>query len=333
MKLAFLADPLPTFKIYKDSTYAMMKEATRRNHQLYAFQQQDMALDQGQVIAQVCGIDLLTGSSNNHVNDIDSEPHPDSSLWYQASAPVLCALSEFDAVILRKDPPFNMEYIYTTYLLERAEAQGAQVLNKPAAVRNHNEKFAITEFPDFMTPTLVTSDMQRLRAFHQQHQNIILKPLDGMGGSGVFRVKPDGLNLGAIAEVLTRNGATTIMAQRFIPEISQGDKRILLIGGEVVPYCLARIPQAGEVRGNLAAGGQGVAQPLSQRDFEVARFLAPLLLKRGLLLVGLDMIGDYMTELNVTSPTCFQEITRQTGFDVAAMFIDAVENSVKKHAA
>jgi glutathione synthase len=309
MKIAFLADHLSTFKTYKDSTYAMIIEATARGHEIYAFEQADMALEQGQVQASAARI-ILTGNADN---------------WYRAEAQATQPLSAFDVVVLRKDPPFDMEYVYATYLLELAEQQGARIVNRPGAVRDHNEKLAITQFPQFLAPTLVTADMARLRAFHAEHQDIILKPLDGMGGAGVFRVRDDGLNLGAILETLTRHGRVTIMAQRYIPEIAKGDKRILLIGGEVVPYCLARIPQAGEVRGNLAAGGTGVAQPLSARDQEIAQTLAPVLSKRGLLLVGLDVIGDYLTEINVTSPTCFQEIRQQTGFKVGGMFIDALE--------
>ncbi|MBS1169415.1 MAG: glutathione synthetase [Burkholderiaceae bacterium] len=315
MKIAFLADPLSSFKIWKDSTFAMMAEAAKRGHEIHAFEQQHMAMDNGTIVANVSRI-ALTGSE-----------HPDED-WYVADAPVAQPLTAFDAIVKRKDPPFDMEYVYSTYLLELAELQGARVFNRPAAIRNHNEKLAIAQFPQFTAPTLVTSDEARLRAFHAEHRDIILKPLDGMGGSGVFRVREDGINLGAIIETLTVNGSRTIMAQRYIPEIALGDKRILLIGGEVVPYALARIPQAGEVRGNLAAGGTGVAQPLSARDREIAETLAPILFKRGLLLVGLDVIGDWLTEINVTSPTCFREITQQTGFDVAAMFIDALERAV-----
>ena len=204
---------------------------------------------------------------------------------------------------------------------------GARVFNKPAAIRNHNEKLSIAQFSQFTAPTIVTRDEQRLRAFHAEHQEIILKPLDGMGGAGVFKVGADGLNLGSIIESLTINGTRTIMGQRYIPEIKSGDKRVLLIGGKVVPFSLARIPQAGEVRGNLAAGGTGVAQPLTEKESEIGHTLAPILLQRGLLLVGCDVIGNYLTEVNVTSPTCFQEITQQTGFDVAAMFIDALERA------
>jgi glutathione synthase len=313
MKFAFLADPLQSFKTYKDSTYAMMAEAAKRGHEIYAFEQKDMAFAGGAITADVSRI-TLTGDLQD---------------WYRAAPPVAQALTAFDAIVKRKDPPFDMEYIYATYLLELAEQQGARVFNKPDAIRNHNEKLAIAQFPQFTAPTLVTSDEARLRAFHVQHKDIILKPLDGMGGMGIFRVKEDGLNLGSIIETLTNNGEVTIMAQRYIPEIVMGDKRILLIGGEVVPHCLARIPQAGEVRGNLAAGGTGVAQPLSARDYEIAHALAPILSKRGLLLVGLDVIGDYLTEINVTSPTCFQEITQQTGFNVAGMFIDALEKAAQ----
>ena len=321
MKIAFLADPWADFKTYKDSTYAMMVEAARRGYSLFAFEQNDLALDGGVVLANVARI-MLTGNPRSD----DHHRHHD---WYRSEPAGVLPLSQFDAVINRKDPPIDMEYIYTTYLLELAVQQGARVLNDPAAVRDHNEKLAIAQFPQFITPTLVTRDEARLRAFHAEHQDIILKPLDGMGGAGVFRVKVDALNLGAIIEMLTGNGAHSIMAQRFIPAIVKGDKRILVIGGELVPFSLARIPQGTEVRGNLAAGGVGVAQPLSVRDREIGETLAPVLASRGLLLVGLDVIGDCLTEVNVTSPTCFQEITQQTGFDVAAMFIDAVEKAVR----
>ena len=309
MKIAFLADPLDSFKTYKDTTYAMMAEAARRGHAVYAFEQGDLAWEGGAVVADAVRL-TLTG-----------DPHD----WYRADARQTTPLTGFDAILLRKDPPFDMEYIYTTYLLERAEAQGARVVNRPRAVRDHNEKLAITEFAQFVAPTIVTRDERRLRAFHAEHRDLIFKPLDGMGGTGIFRVREDELNLGSIIETLTDNGRRTIMAQRFIPQVSAGDKRILLIGGQVVPFCLARIPQGTEVRGNLAAGGVGVAQPISARDRDIGEALAPVLAERGLLLVGLDAIGDYLTELNVTSPTCFQEITQQTGFDVAAMFIDALE--------
>jgi len=312
MKIAFLADPLDSFKIYKDSTYAMMVEAAQRGHALYAFEQGDLAFEAGTVVANVSPI-TLTG---------------ELSPWYHAATTDVVKLSAFDAIVLRKDPPFDMEYVYTTHLLELAELQGARVFNKPRAVRDHNEKLSIGQFPQFIAPTLVTRDAIRLRAFHTDHKDVILKPLDGMGGAGIFRIKEDGLNLGSIIETLTDYGRRTIMAQRFIPEIAKGDKRVLVIGGQVVPYCLARIPQAGEVRGNLAAGGLGVAQAISERDREIGQTLGPILSDKGLLLVGLDVIGAYMTEINVTSPTCFQEITQQTGCNVAEMFLDALEKAV-----
>jgi glutathione synthase len=309
MNVAFATDPLSHFKIYKDSTYAMMTEAARRGHTIHVFQHKDMAFEAGKVVANVSRV-TLTGD-------------PDD--WYRMDAPVAQPLTAFDAVLERTDPPFDMEYVYATYLLELAEKQGARIFNKPEAIRSCNEKLAIAQFPQYIAPTLVTSDAMRVRAFHEEHRDIILKPLDGMGGAGIFRVKDDAMNLGSIIEMLSNNGQRTIMVQRYIPEITQGDKRILLIGGQTVPYCLARIPQGTEIRGNLAAGGKGVAREISARDREIGDNLAPILLKRGLLLVGLDAIGDYMTELNVTSPTCFQEIKQQTGFDVAAMFIDALE--------
>ena len=309
MKIAFLADPLAGFKTYKDSTFAMMREAARRGHTIHAFEQSDMALDEGVVTANVAHI-TLTGQLDN---------------WFVPAPKAACRLSEFDAVLQRKDPPFDMEYVYATYLLELAQNQGARVFNKPSAIRDHNEKLAIAQFIEYTSPTLVSSDPARLRAFHVRHQDVIFKPLDGMGGAGIFRIKSDGMNLGSVIETLTLNGARTIMAQRYIPEIVKGDKRILVINGKPVPFALARIPQGDEIRGNLAAGGVGVAQPLTARDRHIAEAIGPILAARGLLLVGLDVIGECLTEVNVTSPTCFQEITDQSGFDVAAMFIDALE--------
>jgi glutathione synthase len=312
MNIAFVADPLSTFKTYKDTTYAMMVEAARHGHVIYAFQHRDMAVEGGRVVVNAARI-TLTG---------------DQADWYRADAPASRQLTEFDAVIERTDPPFDMEYIYATYLLEVAQSHGAKVFNRPEAIRNHNEKLAIAQFPQLTAPTMVTSDAARIRAFHHLHRDIILKPLDGMGGAGIFRVRDDGMNLGSIIETLSHNGRRTIMVQRYIPEIVDGDKRVLLIGGEVMPYGLARIPQGGEVRGNLAAGGLGVAREISPREREIGETLAPILWQRGLLLVGLDVIGNYLTEINVTSPTCFQEIEQQTGFPVAAKFIDALEKAV-----
>lgn len=313
MKLLFVVDPLASFKTYKDSTFAMMREAAGRGHALFACEPQQLRWSKGgPVQAQVRRIHL-TG---------------DDHAWFQAGEVVTHALAAFDAVLMRKDPPFDAEYLYATHLLTQAERDGARVFNKPQALREHPEKLAILEFPQFIAPTLVSRDLDALRAFHAEHRDVILKPLDGMGGMGIFRVKDDGLNLGAILESLTDNGARTVMAQRFLPAIAQGDKRILLIAGEPVPYALARIPQGGEVRGNLAAGGLGVAQELSPRDREIAQALGPVLAARGLLVVGLDVIGDNLTEINVTSPTCFQEITQQTGYDVAARFVTALEQAL-----
>jgi glutathione synthase len=259
----------------------------------------------------------------------DIELTGDPTHWFRAEQEAPherpAALKDFGAVLMRKDPPFDTEFFYATHLLEQAEREGARVFNKPRALRDHSEKLAVMEFQQFIAPTLVTRDGADVRRFHAEHQDIILKPLDGMGGMGIFRVKADGLNLGSVIETLNNHGATTFMAQRFLPEITAGDKRVLVIGGKPVPYCLARIPQNGEVRGNLAAGGLGVAQPLSSRDREIAEAIGPVLAARGLLLVGLDVIGHHVTEINVTSPTCFQEITDQMGCDVAALFMDAVE--------
>jgi glutathione synthase len=314
MHILFVADPLSSFKIYKDTTFAMMREAQRRGHQVLTCEPQDIVWQSGQQVSARVQRVRLTG---------------DAVHWFEVQGvDAHYALKSADAIVMRKDPPFDSEYFYATHLLEQAEREGAKVFNKPAALRDHPEKLAILEFEQFISPTLVTRSAEAIRAFHAQHRDIILKPLDGMGGMGIFRVKDDGLNLGAIIETLNRDGAQTVMVQKFIPAIDKGDKRVLVIGGQVVPYCLARIPQGGEVRGNLAAGGKGVAQAISARDQEIAEALGPILAKRGLLLVGLDVIGDCLTEVNVTSPTCFQEIFDQAGFDVAAMFIDALEAAV-----
>ena len=316
MHILFVADPLSSFKIYKDTTFAMMREAQRRGHQVLACEPQDIMWQSGQQVSARVQQVRLTG---------------DATDWFEVQrVDAHFALKNADAIVMRKDPPFDSEYFYATHLLEQAEREGAKVFNKPAALRDHPEKLAILEFAQFISPTLVTRSVEAIRSFHAQHRDIILKPLDGMGGMGIFRVKDDGLNLGAIIETLNRDGAQTVMVQKFIPAIDQGDKRVLVIGGKVVPYCLARIPQGGEVRGNLAAGGKGVAQAISARDQAIAEALGPILAQRGLLLVGLDVIGDCLTEINVTSPTCFQEIFDQTGFDVAAMFMDALEVAAKR---
>lgn len=309
MKLLFITDPLENFAIYKDTTFAMMREAQQRGHTITVCQPQEVMWESGGVVrAQVRDI-VLTGQQD---------------AWFSVQQQRNAVLADFDAILMRKDPPFDSEYFYATHLLEQAEREGAKVFNKPRALRDHPEKLAIMEFAQFIGPTLVTRNAGDVRRFHAEHRDIILKPLDGMGGMGIFRVGPDGMNLGSIIETLNQGGAQSLMVQKFLPEIVDGDKRVLIIGGKPVPYSLARIPQGSEVRGNLAAGGKGVAQPLSARDYEIAHAIGPILHSRGLLLAGVDVIGDYVTEINVTSPTCFQEIQQQTGCDVAALFIDAL---------
>ena len=317
MKLAFIIDQLDSIKTSKDSSFAMICEAVARNHLIYILYQHDIALINN----------IVTGFSRalTLTNDLLQDKR-----WYKTSDISATPLSEFDAIVMRKDPPFDLEYVYSTYLLELAESQGAVVINSPRGIRDHNEKLAIAKFPQFIAPTLVTSQPHLIREFLGSHQDIILKPLDGMGGASVFRVHSADHNINVILETLTHYGTRTIMAQRYIPEIAQGDKRILLIAGKAVPYALARIPKPGETRGNLAAGGTGKIQPLSARDKEIAEFLGPELVKHGLMLVGLDVIGDYLTEINVTSPTGMQEITKLTGFNVAGMMLDAIEDSIKK---
>ena len=316
MNLLFVTDPLHLFKPYKDSTFAMMREAAARGHGLWACEPAQLHWQRGAPVRAGARRVALTGT-------IDHD-------WYEAGDAEARALAEFDAVLMRKDPPFDSEYFYATHLLQRAEADGARVFNSPRALRDHPEKLAIMEFPQFIGPTLVTREPDDVRAFHAEHGDIILKPLDGMGGMGIFRVGPDGMNLGSITETLNRHGTQTIMVQRFLSEIVKGDKRILVIDGEPVPFSLARIPQGSEIRGNLAAGGKGVALPLSDRDRDIAASIGAVLAPRGLLLMGLDVIGDSLTEINVTSPTCFQEIAQQTGFDVAGMFVDALERAVAR---
>jgi glutathione synthase len=314
MDILFVADPLESFKIYKETTFAMMREAQRRGHTLSACEPRHILWQRGSTVqAQVRRIVLTEDALN----------------WFREEASESRALKDFDAIVMRKDPPFDSEFFYATHLLEQAEREGAQVFNRPRALRDHPEKLAIMEFPQFIGPTLVTKDPQAVRVFHAEHKDIILKPLDGMGGMGIFRVKEDGLNLGSVIETLNQHGTQSLMVQKFLPEISAGDKRVLLIGGVAVPFSLARIPQGGEVRGNLAAGGLGVAQALSETDKDIAQALGPILAARGLLLVGLDIIGTHLTEINVTSPTCFQEIADQTGCDVAALFMDALQAAAR----
>jgi len=310
MNILFVCDPVASFHIEKDSTFTMMREAQLRGHAVW-----------------VCGTDALFWQSGGLVSARMHQLKLTGRCvdWFTVTAEANRSLCSLDAIVMRKDPPFDNEYFYATHLLSQAEREGARVFNSPQALREHPEKLSLMEFAAFAPPTLVTRDAKAIREFHALHHDIILKPLDGMGGMGIFRVKADGLNLGSIIETLNHNGAVSVMVQTFLPEITQGDKRVLVIDGEAVPFALARIPQGNEVRGNLAAGGKGVAKPLSVRDKQIAEALGPVLAARGLLLVGLDIIGDCLTEINVTSPTCFREITDQTGFDVPAMFMTALE--------
>lgn len=316
MHVLFILDPLPSLKAHKDTSVAMMRALSARGHTLSVTLMGDLYVRDGEVRCAHIPITLNEGA------DLSGQA------WWSESAEQDSDLSSFSAVLMRKDPPFDMEYVYATHLLERAEAAGARVFNGGAAIRNHPEKLAIAEFPELTVPTLVTSSPARLKTFYQTLGDVIVKPLDGMGGTGIFRLKPGEVNTGSILEMLTQDGRQSVMAQRYIPEIVDGDKRILLIDGEPVPYCLARIPQAGETRGNLAAGGRGEARPLTETDWAIARKLGPILAARGLFLVGLDVIGRYVTEINVTSPTTFVEITEQTGFDVGDCFAAALEKAV-----
>ncbi len=327
MKLLFVADPLEGFKTAKDTTFSMMREAASRGHQLLACQARDLRWQRGgEVAALVRRFELTDAAVRSTAGDkIDNWFVEDLS---QQAEPTL-ALSAVDAVVMRSDPPFDIEYFYASHLLGHAERHGARVFNSAQALRDHPEKLAILEFPQCIGPTLVTRDAADIRRFHAEHQDIILKPLDGMGGAGIFRVGADGLNLGSVIETLNANGANSVMVQRYLKEIVDGDKRILLINGKPIPHALARIPQGSEIRGNMAVGGKGVAQPLSARDREIAEQIGPRLAARGLLLIGLDVIGDCVTEINVTSPTGFQEIMKQTGFDVASVFVDALEAAIK----
>jgi glutathione synthase len=317
LKLAFVLDPLDSLKAWKDSSIAMMRAAEKHGHEVFAIDAATLGWRRpepghpGGVFGEAVHLRL----------------RPDDHDWYRETGREYWPLKAFDAIIMRRDPPFDFEYLTATWLLERAEANGVKVFNRPRALRDHSEKIAITEFDQFTPPTLVARDINQLQHFIEEYRDVILKPLDGMGGSQIFRIHRNDPNRNVILETLTHEGRRTVMAQRYLPEISQGDKRILLIAGKPVPYCLARIPKAGETRGNLAVGGTGVAQDLSPRDREIAETLGPILLKRGLMLVGLDVIGTHLTEINVTSPTCMVEIRQQTGFDAAGAFITAIEHA------
>jgi glutathione synthase len=309
LKLGIIMDPIASIKIVKDSSFAMLLAAQKKNWPIYYMLQQDLYLQNDQVFASVRPL---------QVKD-------DPAGWFELGEASSMAVADLDVILMRKDPPFDMEYIYTTYLLEMAEKQGSLVVNKPASLRDANEKLFATHFPQCCTATLVSRDPYRLREFVGQQQDVILKPLDGMGGQSIFRVTPEDANLSVIIESMAQHGNRTVMAQKFIPEISQGDKRILMINGEPVPYALARIPAPGETRGNLAAGGKGVGMALTEREQWICQQVGPTLRKMGLLFVGLDVIGDYLTEINVTSPTCIRELDTQFNLDIGMQLMDCIE--------
>jgi glutathione synthase len=308
MRLAFVVDPLDQLRPYKDSSIAMMREAARRGHEVHALEAREMYVSAGSVMAPVRRLSIFK----------------EDAAWHRVEEEREAALARFDLVLMRKDPPFDQEYYYATLLLERAQAEGTRVVNDPRALRDWNEKLAILRFPAFTPPTLVASDMERVQAFVEAQGDVVLKKLDGMGGAMIFRVHAGDANRNVIVETITDFGERTVMAQRYIPEITQGDKRVLVIGGKPFSHCLARIPKAGETRGNLAAGGTGVARPLTPRDREIAEGVGAELAKAGIAFAGLDVIGDWLTEINVTSPTCIVEIAQQTGHDAARALLDVL---------
>lgn len=308
VKIGVVMDPISAIAYKKDTTLALLLAAAERGWELFYMEQADLFLDQGRAMATMSPLKVFA----------------DPQKWYERGEASKRPLADLNAILMRKDPPFDSEFIYSSYILEAAEREGTLIVNKPQSLRDCNEKVFATQFPQCCPPVLVSRSDQQLRDFHQQHGDIIFKPLDGMGGAGIFRCKEDDPNVGVILETLTRFGQETIMAQKFIPDISNGDKRILVVDGEPVPYCLARIPAEGETRGNLAAGGRGVAQELSERDHWIAAQIAPTLKEKGLLFVGLDVIGDYLTEINVTSPTCVREIDAAYGTNIGQLLMDAI---------
>jgi len=308
IKLGVVMDPIADINYKKDTTLAMLWAAQARDWQLYYMEQKDLYLEQGVARARMAGLSVFH----------------DPDAWFALAEPEDRDLAELDVVLMRKDPPFDNEYIYSTYILEEAERKGTLIVNRCQSLRDCNEKVFATHFPQCCPPVLVSADMARLKAFHQHHQDAIFKPLDGMGGDAIFRAKPDDPNVSVILEMLTQHGRQTIMAQQFIPDIKDGDKRILMIRGEPVPYCLARVPLVGETRGNLAAGGSGRPQPLSDRDLWIADQVGPSLREKGLLFAGIDVIGDYLTEINVTSPTCIREIDAGYDLDIGGQLMDCI---------
>ena len=313
IKLGIVMDPISDINIKKDSSFAMLLAAQSRGYQLFYIEMRDLAMVNGKAMANMRALTVKSDPQN----------------WFELGETIDTPMSDLDVVLMRKDPPFDTEFIYATYMLERAEEEGVLIVNKPQSLRDANEKLFTAWFSEFTPDTIVTRDETRIRNFYQEKGDIILKPLDGMGGSSIFRVKKNDPNLGVIIETLTDHGQQYAMIQAFIPDITSGDKRILVIDGEPVPYSLARIPQKGETRGNLAAGGRGVAQPLSESDWHIARSIGPELKKRGLIFVGLDVIGDKLTEINVTSPTCIKEIEAAYDVDITGMLMDAIEARIK----
>jgi len=313
IRLGIVMDPISRIKVHKDSSFAMLLAAQARGWQLFYMEQADLYLKNGRASASMRRLQVQDQRSD----------------WFETSEVEEHPLSRLDVVLMRKDPPFDMEYLYTTHILERAELDGVLIVNRPSSLRNCNEKLFTAWFPDCCAPSVVSRDPDRLRAFLHEHQDIILKPLDAMGGASIFRVREEDPNISVILETLTKLGQRTAMAQKFIPEISQGDKRILMVDGEPVPYALARIPAKGETRGNLAAGGRGEGVELSDRDRWICAQTGPHLRERGLMFVGLDIIGDYLTEINVTSPTCIRELDRQYGLDIAGQLMECIENRLR----
>lgn len=302
-------DPIHAINFVKDSTLAMLAEAQKRQYQIYYMEQKDLFSQQGKTLASLCPLKVFD----------------DQNKWFELGSSEVLALDQLDVILMRKDPPFDMNFIYTTYLLDEAERNGCLVVNKPQSLRDCNEKFFATEFPQCCPPFLVSQSHARLKDFINQHHDIVVKPLDGMGGQSIFRIKKDDSNTNVILETLTQYGQTPIMAQQFIPQVSAGDKRILLINGKPIPHGLARIPAKGELRGNLAAGGTGKVVPLTEKDYWICEQVGPSLVAKGLIFVGIDVIGDYLTEINVTSPTCIREIDKESGSNISATLLDCIE--------
>lgn len=313
IKLGIVMDPIEQISFKKDSSLAMLWAAQQRGWELWYMEQGDLFSLNGEVKAEMSSLRVNMDENN----------------WFEKKDAVTRPLADLDVILMRKDPPFDNEFIYTTHLLGEAEKEGVLIVNRTQSLRDFNEKLFATHFPQCCPPVLVTRNADQLRKFHAEHQDVIFKPLDGMGGSQIYRIKEDGLNLGVIIETLTEHGSQTIMAQKYIPEIVEGDKRILLIDGEPVPYGLARIPTKGETRGNLAAGGRGEGRELTEREYWICEQIAPVLKEKGLLFVGIDVIGDYLTEINVTSPTCIREINNQYGLDIGGQLMDAIEKKLQ----